>query len=190
MFKEFPPAIINSGATNANTPASRDSRYHFNLNTTAWTMMLPYLDEAPLYNQYNFNAPSSPVNTNGLGFLTSSPIVPPENTATVETILPILLCASEPFKLYKANHDGSESWKTGYKVQENYTGKVACTSYMLAGGRMVTNWGFYTVRETSLIDMPVNTGRLRVPIPGDLGQQPVLQHRRNHRRFQQHDPVR
>jgi prepilin-type N-terminal cleavage/methylation domain-containing protein len=158
VFKEFPPGIINSGATSANTPAHRDSRYHYNLNTTAWTMMLPYLDEAPLYNSYNFNMPSSPVNVNDLGFLSSSPIVPPQNTEAVRTVLPVLLCASEPFKLYKYNQTNGRH----YTAEEAYSGKVACTSYMLAGGRLGTNWSFWSRFETSRIDMPVNTGRLLV----------------------------
>jgi len=48
----FPAAKLSSGAySNANYPLV--------LNTTGWIMLLPYIDQAPLYNMYNFNVASS-----------------------------------------------------------------------------------------------------------------------------------
>ena len=174
-FGEFPPAIINSGAVNnATLHTIKTSQWHWNLNTTGWTMMLPYLDEAPLYNQYNFNMPSSAVDrdSNPITFLPSVPatIVPPENTEVVRTVLPVLLCASEPFKLYKYNSGGSASWRGAYFVETEYSGKVACTSYMMAGGDAWEGHAFYSHYETSIIDMPVQEPpRLRVKRNGVFG---------------------
>ncbi|WP_417851626.1 DUF1559 domain-containing protein [Thalassoglobus sp.] len=53
----FPPALLNSGRYDdanyygANRPGV--------LNTTGWVFLLPYIDQAGLYNQYDFNACSS-----------------------------------------------------------------------------------------------------------------------------------
>ncbi len=58
-FRMFPPAIIGSGRCNpasypAECPATRPV-----LNTTGFVLLLPYIDQAPLYNLYNFNVSSS-----------------------------------------------------------------------------------------------------------------------------------
>lgn len=55
----FPPALVSSGRCNPTNypnecPATRPV-----LNTTGFVLILPYLDQAPLYNQYNFSLPSS-----------------------------------------------------------------------------------------------------------------------------------
>lgn len=50
--KQFPPALISSGRYN-------NSAYPNVLNTTGWVLLLPYLDQAPMYNLYNFNVCSS-----------------------------------------------------------------------------------------------------------------------------------
>ncbi|NOX55774.1 MAG: DUF1559 domain-containing protein, partial [Planctomycetes bacterium] len=54
VYGVFPPALINSGRQgdrNTNGPV---------LNATAWIMLLPYVDQAPLYEQYNSNLASNP----------------------------------------------------------------------------------------------------------------------------------
>ena len=58
VYSEFPAAILNSGRYA--TPSQRyNNAGSGTTNTTGWTLMLPYLDQAPLFNQYDFNAPSS-----------------------------------------------------------------------------------------------------------------------------------
>ncbi len=65
-FLVFPPALLNSGrygcsGAAVSVPASSVfySGPNLVLNTTGWTLLLPYYDQAPAYNQYNFNIPSS-----------------------------------------------------------------------------------------------------------------------------------
>ena len=48
----FPPALISSGRYN-------NSTWPRVLNTTGWVLLLPFMDQAPMYNQYNFNVCSS-----------------------------------------------------------------------------------------------------------------------------------
>jgi len=50
--KYFTPILISSGRIS-------DSTYPNVLNTTGWVLLLPYIDQAPLYNMYNFNVCSS-----------------------------------------------------------------------------------------------------------------------------------
>jgi type II secretory pathway pseudopilin PulG len=51
-FGIHPPALINSGRYDDFSFYSRGNRV---LNTTGWSMLLPFLDQAPLYSRYNFN---------------------------------------------------------------------------------------------------------------------------------------
>lgn len=88
----FPPAKISSGMYNAATAANVPI-----LNTTGWVMMLPNLDQSPLYNQYNFNVPSSlsretgSARTYGMGATTSN-----ANKAIVEQKVAVFNCPSDP----------------------------------------------------------------------------------------------
>ena len=57
----LPPGIINSGVL-YNGPSNP---YPFILNTTGWTLMLPYLDKQGLYDSYNFKVACSTTSTSG-----------------------------------------------------------------------------------------------------------------------------
>lgn len=37
------------------------------LNTTGFVLILPYIDQGPLYNAYNFSSPSTTFDINGNG---------------------------------------------------------------------------------------------------------------------------
>src|SRR5688572_18580233 len=50
-YQLFPAAIIFP-AYKSSANCTADGQ-RFNLNTTGWTMLLPFIDQAPLYNQYN-----------------------------------------------------------------------------------------------------------------------------------------
>jgi prepilin-type N-terminal cleavage/methylation domain-containing protein len=52
VYNEFPAALLGSGR---NTSTAYTT---YILNTTGWMMLTPYLDQAPLYDQYNFSLPS------------------------------------------------------------------------------------------------------------------------------------
>ena len=85
----FPPALINSGRYNNATFYGGTNRV---LNTTGWTLLLPFVDQGGLYNKYDFNVCSS----------VSSPYSHPvsgtdtTNVAVINTNLPILNCPSHP----------------------------------------------------------------------------------------------
>jgi len=149
----FCPGIINSGAPSSRTADAMG--YTYNLNTTGWMLLLPYLDSGSLYDNWDPNFASSAVNVTGKGFVqvdgTIQPTAPKNNDQIIETVLPALLCPSEPFNRYSYNQTNSRH----YTVTIPYTGRVACTSYMFSGGRLVSNWSFYHVRDLSSVDMPV-----------------------------------
>ena len=95
-FGRFPCAKLNPGAA-ASTTVFGNPITGQTLNTTGWTMMLPYLDQAPLYNQYNFNRPSStsawvsnPVGATPAG----GPMGVDANRLAVGTKLNVLICPS------------------------------------------------------------------------------------------------
>lgn len=52
----MPAALLHSGRYNSSTFYSGNNQV---LNTPGWIMLLPYIDQAPAYNQYNFNVCSS-----------------------------------------------------------------------------------------------------------------------------------
>jgi len=85
----FPLGSTNAGSTVMPTNAN----ITLALNHTGWLHLLPYLDQAPLYNQFNLN-----IATNGhyRGLYTG--VVggwPNTNSPLVQTIIPILLCPSD-----------------------------------------------------------------------------------------------
>ncbi len=88
-FNTFPPALLNSGRYNAPTYITATNQV---LNTTGWVFLLPYIDQAPAYNQYNFNVCSS----------VSSPYSLPVSGADTANVaiagmkLPAILCPSHP----------------------------------------------------------------------------------------------
>jgi len=97
-FGMFPPALISSGRCNpasgapvgTECPATRPV-----LNTTGWVLMLPYLDQAPLYNKYNFNVSSSmssPYSRPQAGAVVDSTT----NKAIYELKLAVFGCPSDP----------------------------------------------------------------------------------------------
>jgi prepilin-type N-terminal cleavage/methylation domain-containing protein/prepilin-type processing-associated H-X9-DG protein len=162
VSNQFPPGMIHSGATNNRTATAMGQT--FNLNHTGWTMLLPFLEQATLYNSFNINHASRFVDVSTVG-IQGDPLV---NKDFVETILPVLLCPSEPFQRYTYNQTNGRH----YTLELKYTGKKACTSYMFASGRLAETWSFYHVRDTTSSDMPVNEavdGRMLVQYQGAFG---------------------
>lgn len=112
----LPPALINSGAY------ANSDYYSFSLNHTGWTMLLPHLDQAQLYSQFDFNIASGPSQR-----ASAPPVIGlPPQTAT-STILSALLCPSdESARLYTSNGTYTE-----YRVAN-----AAPSNYVFAGGAM------------------------------------------------------
>jgi len=95
-FKFFPPSRIAVG-----TPASVTPGLPFFLNASGWTMLLPYLDQQPLFNLYNMNAAASystgTYQAYNVGQMAFNCEV---NWPVVSTKLQILLCPSDPNALF------------------------------------------------------------------------------------------
>jgi prepilin-type N-terminal cleavage/methylation domain-containing protein/prepilin-type processing-associated H-X9-DG protein len=61
-FKVFTPAKLNSGAvnmSNADRSGWGTGTGQATLNTTGWALLLPFVEQAPLHDMYNFNVCSS-----------------------------------------------------------------------------------------------------------------------------------
>ena len=62
--KTFPPAIVNTGQwSQANLDTYATQTPQPILNTTGWTLLLPYYEQQAMYDQYNFNVCSSDMDT-------------------------------------------------------------------------------------------------------------------------------
>ena len=120
-YKQFPPALINSGDPTG-APGG-GWQWNFNLNHTGWTMLLPFLDQAPLYDQFNPNEPSSPVARNGLPLGGSGNWQ--SNIPVTSTLLSVLLCPSDPAPVLDTTTSAA------YHSQD-----AAPASYLFCGGRM------------------------------------------------------
>ncbi len=130
----FPPALINSGDC-ANT-----SFYSFSLNHTGWTMLLPYLDQAPLYGQFDFDIASGPSQRPS-----APPVVGLPPQAPTSTILQMLLCPSdESPRLYTSTSNGTE-----YRVKN-----AAPSNYVFAGGRNGEDAQIYSVYSNLTVVLP------------------------------------
>lgn len=144
VHKQFPPGVINSGdsgATGANAP------YACNLNHTGWTMLLPYLDQSPLYNQWNPNEPSSKADENGLGLCGTGDFTTNQNILG-KVNLPAMLCPSDSVNaptIYSHSESHYDRPSPGVGVS-NY---VFCSG--LNGGGY-TQWVRYSRSTTTTLD--------------------------------------
>lgn len=97
-FQQFPPALISSGRCNPGSggicatecPATRPV-----LNTTGFVLLLPNLDQSPIYNRFNLNVASSSSSPYG------RPVQGGNNADTInaplyQTVLPVFECPSDP----------------------------------------------------------------------------------------------
>jgi len=108
-FGVLPPAHIWRCAT---TAAPK------HLNSTGLQMLLPYLDQGPLYNKFNFGESMTMWNSNGAGAVsaTASDPMTNGNGPLVKTLIPLFLCPSDsgnPYHPDVANHYGISSTNTG-----------------------------------------------------------------------------
>ncbi|HID22367.1 MAG TPA: DUF1559 domain-containing protein, partial [Planctomycetaceae bacterium] len=132
----FPPALINSGRS-----ADRSSPGYLAMNTTAWVMLLSYLDQAPLFEQYNFNVCSS-MDCDTISWLGSCPGVAGDDTinaAVYQQRLSVLECPSDP-------HAGERSTYREGQARFYSRRNVPRSSYLLATGNKTDydrnyNWG-------------------------------------------------
>ena len=119
-FNIFPPALLNSGRYNG---GAYYSNINMVLNTTGWVFMLPYIDQAAAYNQYNFNVCSSM--SSPYGSIVSG--TDATNVAITGMNLPMLNCASDPV----AGTQSTESAGTNAFYSRN---QARYTSYLFSAG--------------------------------------------------------
>ena len=98
-FKVLPPARIAAGSVGKGGLAQGGSPGY--LNATGWTMLLPYLDQQPLFNLYNSNSAASWATGNGGAYTPAQMYGNPDlNWPVVSTKLQVLLCPSDPGDFY------------------------------------------------------------------------------------------
>lgn len=134
-FNCFPYSVSYSRSCTAGTAATPPRGY--SLNHRGWLLVLPYMDQAPLYNRFNFNLSASTAQgTAGAGVTHPGP-QPGQagnaNDVVVATKLPMFLCPSD---------NGPEEMNTATNV--NYS--IAPGTSNLLGA--FTNYEF-SVRRTS-----------------------------------------
>ncbi len=118
VHRVFPPALLSSGRYNSTSYFSGNTRVS---NTTGWQMILPYLEQAPLYDQFNFNEAS--VNSNPYG--TAQQPLNSNNAALLGTVISTLECPS---------HDSagpSGTYSSSFYNRTQYTRR---TSYLFCTG--------------------------------------------------------
>ena len=92
-FKVFPPALLNNGRVTATTRLRDWPDPQLVLNTTGWAMMLPYIEQAAAYGQYDFRYCSSASNPNSGGALAGAITV---NLPITSARYQFLECPSDP----------------------------------------------------------------------------------------------
>lgn len=145
--RTLPPGVINGGdATGANAP------YDCVLNTTAWTMLLPFLDQAPLYNQYDFNEPGSPTDRAGKGLCGTGDWQ--RNSIVTQQVLSVLSCPSD-------EADTQLTYNHGDSHYDRDPGSPARASYVLCGGYLYGAhfWNRYSSWRITLMDGTSIKGR-------------------------------
>ena len=120
IHKVFPPGTINPGVMTNTNPCP----FPYSLNHTGWTMLLPFVDQAPLYNQFNAMICSGPARASSCSPLLGS--WPNSNKAVTSQILSVLLCPSDKAPARYTN-TSSGSYKSDEAAPTNYVFASAST---------------------------------------------------------------
>ncbi len=132
---QLPPALISSGRWSA-TP------YPNVLNTTGSVLLLPYLDQAPMYNLYNFNVCSSMSSPYGRAVSGTDAT----NAPVYSNKLPVFTCPSDPSNgavfnsgagttgFYAANNVRRSNYLFSTGEYTDYSGPYGSTSGVMGSG--------------------------------------------------------
>ncbi|HUE71097.1 MAG TPA: DUF1559 domain-containing protein [Pirellulaceae bacterium] len=101
--KIFPPALIGSGRWNvANPELPATNPPHRVANLTGWVLLLPFMEQEPLWNRYVFDAPSSVSNPYSKPFINGinisdyvDPLTGKSNKEIYSKRLEIMTCPSD-----------------------------------------------------------------------------------------------
>ncbi len=97
-MRVLPPSRIAMGQVGWGGPAQGGPPFY--LNATGWTMLLPYLDQAPLFNLYNHNIAASWSTVYGAYTPAQCMGDPNLNAPVTRTQLSVLLCPSDNNEIY------------------------------------------------------------------------------------------
>jgi type II secretory pathway pseudopilin PulG len=106
-FTMLPFAVNGSGYSAAGAGAWTQVK-----NTTGWVMLLPYFDQAPLYNTIDHNAAMGLWNPGG-GTIPNGGVMPAGNIAATRTKLTLLLCPSDDGPQFYPGFDGTYGCASG-----------------------------------------------------------------------------
>ena len=132
-FQVFPSARIAPGMVRMGGPTQGGGAFF--LNASGWTSLLPFLDQAPLFNAYDPNQAASWAITSAGGAYTRARMKgdPNVNANVVKTLLPVLVCPSDPGPRYYPTPSPL------YSISATQAGG-AKTSYDFSVSNLETTW--------------------------------------------------
>ena len=127
----FPYGTANTSSNSGDAPPAPVPI----LNHTGWLMLLPYLDQAPLYNQFNFNWATGIRNVNGGTISGGTSATTNTNLNLSKTILAALICPSDSGPKVYAPADANYGCGVANSARSSYGFSVARYN----GGGLWTN---------------------------------------------------
>lgn len=156
---QFPPAIVFSSLKYASNAAA--DRQTWNVGTTGFVLLLPYLDQGPLYQQWDLNAAStnarrSGIQANVLPFSGGGLTMP--NLTLSQQRLAAFVCPSDTGPTHLTYAGGATDYLTT---------NAAIAHYVFAGGDQTEESRSYPLAGTLPFHLP--SGGPIVPGHGALG---------------------
>ena len=156
--KIFPPALIGSGRWNVADPELPTTNPpHRVANLTGWVLLLPFMEQEPLYNRYVFDAPSSVSNPYSKPFINGintsdwiHPLTGKSNKEIYGKRLEIMTCPSDsmPAQQVTANPNVNSGDPSFY--ERNF---VARSNYLFSTGQYTdydNRWHLADFRDRGL----------------------------------------
>lgn len=128
VHSTFPPGVVNSGQLYA-PDASQGQQHSVALNHTGWIYLLPFIDQTPLYDQWNFDIASS-------GLSKHLPLGPAgwpnSNTPLAKTSIGAYMCPSD---------EADKGVETrGAPGTDDYVADHARSNYLFCAGGHGNGW--------------------------------------------------